>query len=197
MPFATNHQRDRVFSFDKSFQKALVIANPEKGIRVVLAGLGDKKKLSALLAELSGPQPASIVFIEGAENALFLFAKELGGASSTTVSVVGDDITPLESGKIYVADFKKCFARTQKRYVPLRASFLIYGEISKHASAAVAEWVASSKVSSGASLLLEDLGARNSDLMTVAADIVPSTSFAYMSSQYLGQHLGQHPGKKP
>ncbi|MCK6595178.1 MAG: hypothetical protein L6Q33_08265, partial [Bacteriovoracaceae bacterium] len=61
-------------------------------------------------------------------------------------------------------------------------SMIVYGMMSKHMANDLLKW-------NNAHLLLEDLGKKEMakhPLADVAADIVPPTSFAYMSTHFLG-----------
>ena len=58
-------------------------------------------------------------------------------------------------------------------------SFLVYGKTSKHAGAKILEW-------DNAHLLVEDLN-YVCELSEIASDVVPATSFAYMSSEFLSK----------
>ena len=58
---------------------------------------------------------------------------------------------------------------------------LVLGSVSKHAAKVVPEW-------KNTQLLLEDLGADGNyahPLKSYSTDVVPATSFAYMSCRYL------------
>ena len=87
----------------------------------------------------------------------------------------------LSANKIYFVDFKKYFSLLQKKYGTLPTSILAYGNTSSHAAKVVREW-------KGVELLLEDLGEKSNlkhPLKPYASDVVPATSFPYMSCRYL------------
>ncbi len=87
----------------------------------------------------------------------------------------------IEPNQIYFADFKKYFSIVSKKYQSYPCSVLAYGNISIHSGKVISEW-------KGIQLLLEDLGENGNKthpLKAYSTDVVPSTSFAYMSGRYL------------
>jgi hypothetical protein len=87
----------------------------------------------------------------------------------------------IEPNKIYFADFKTYFAPMSKKYASYPCSILAYGSVSAHAAKMVSEW-------KNIQLLLEDLGEKANKkhpLMAYSTDVVPATSFPYMSCRYL------------
>ena len=68
-----------------------------------------------------------------------------------------------------------------RKYSNLPASLLCYGNTSAHAAKLISDW-------RGCELLLEDLdekGNMKHPLKVRASDVVPATSFPYMSNRYL------------
>ena len=89
----------------------------------------------------------------------------------------------LESNKVYFADFKQWFSPVEEKYKKFPTSILVYGNVSQHAAKAITEWV-------GADLLVEDLGKSENlknPLREIATDVVPATSFPYMSCRFLSK----------
>jgi chemotaxis protein methyltransferase CheR len=167
-------------SLDKSFQRIATLMNPEKAFRLISAGLSDRNKLTSFFLEVQGTQPTTVILIEGAENALPLFATELAAKIGRPVAAIESHEATLAEGKIYVGDFSKYFVTLKKKFESRDTSAIVYGELSKHAAASVVSW-------KRVHLLVEDLGGASHALKAHAADVVPATSFAYMSCENLGR----------
>ena len=87
----------------------------------------------------------------------------------------------IEPNKIYFADFKTYFSVLNKKWASSPCSILAYGSVSAHAAKSVSEW-------KNVQLLLEDLGEKSNKkhpLMAYSTDVVPATSFPFMSCRYL------------
>lgn len=174
-------QRSTVSSFDKENQKSFVIANPEKKMRIMLGSLSDLPVLKAFFSDLDNSQPPSLVFFEGSGEILEGIVKEHQRDFKKTVVFFENMDTKLEANKIYFVDFKKYFSSIHKKYATAPTSIMAYGNTSAHAAKQVSEW-------RGVELLLEDLGEKANakhPLKSYANDVVPVTSFPYMSCRYL------------
>lgn len=174
-------RRVSISTFDKENARQFVIGSPEKKMRVVLASMSDMPSLRGLVGDLDSRQPATVVFFEGNGEILEAFVKENAPIFSKTILFMNSFDMPLEPNKIYFADFKTCFASFSKKYAMWPCSIIVFGNISTHAAKVVGEW-------KNTHLLLEDLGEkanRNHPLKARASDVVPATSFLYMSCRYL------------
>jgi chemotaxis protein methyltransferase CheR len=169
-----------VSSFDKENQKSFVIANPEKKMRIMLGSLSDLPMLKMFFSDLDNSQPPSLVFFEGQGEILEGIVKEHQRDFKKNVVFFENMDTKLEANTIYFVDFKKFFGGIHKKYGTCPTSIMAYGNTSNHAAKQVSEW-------KGVELLLEDLGERNAKhpLKAYASDVVPATSFPYMSCRYL------------
>ena len=170
-----------VSSFDKENQKTFVITAPEKKMRVMLGSLSDLPMFKAFFGETDNSQPPSLIFFEGQGEILEGIVKEHQRDFKKTVVFFENMDTKFEANKIYFIDFKKFFSLIQKKHALTPTSILAYGNTSAHAAKLVAEW-------KGVELLLEDLGEKGNPkhpLKAYASDVVPATSFPYMSCRYL------------
>ncbi len=175
------NRKSSISSIDKETQKQFVISKPENKVRVMLASIPDLPLIKAFFKNLDSSQPSTIVFFEGHGEILEAFTKEnVVEFKQQLLYMVSDDMK-MEPNKIYFADFKTYFAKMNKRFQNQPCSILAYGSISSHAAKEVGNW-------RGTQLLLEDLGDaanRSHTLMSQSTDVVPATSFAYMSCRYL------------
>lgn len=175
------NRRVAISSFDKENARQFIIRSPEKKLRVVMASISDVPALKSFARELDMSQPATVVFFEGHGEILEAFVKENASAFSKPVVYMTSPEMAIEPNKIYFADFKSSFAAFNRKHAALPCSVLVYGNISAHAAKAVGVW-------KNAHFLLEDLGDKGNKqhpLKAVAADVVPATSFPYMSCRYL------------
>lgn len=175
------NRKPSISSFDKENQTQYVIQSPEKKMRVVMGSLSSLPMLKNFFQEMDQSQPPSVVFFEGQGEILEAIVKEhQQGFKRPLVHLENMDMK-LEPNTVYFADFKKGFSSFWKKYSSMPTSILVFGNSSAHAAKALTEW-------KGCQLLLEDMGDKGNmkhPLMNVATDVVPATSFPYMSCRYL------------
>jgi chemotaxis protein methyltransferase CheR len=170
-----------ISSFDKENQKTFTITHPEKKMRIMLASLSDLSALKQFFGETDNSQPPSLVFFEGQGEILEGILKEHQRDFKKDVVLFENIDMKLEANKIYFVDFKKYFSMIHKKYSSVPTSIMTYGNTSSHAAKMLSQW-------KGVELLLEDLGEKGNmkhPLKAYATDVVPATSFPYMSCRYL------------
>ncbi|MBC7537218.1 MAG: response regulator [Bacteriovorax sp.] len=179
---AQDHNRKpMISSFDKENQKQFVISAPENKLRAMLASISDLPRLKTFFSSLDKSQPSTFIFFEGQGELLEAFVKEHGMDFKQEVVFFDKMDMKIEPNKIYFADFKFNFTNVSRKYANCPCSILAFGNVSTHAAKIVSEW-------KNVQLLLEDLGEKgniNHPLMAYSTDVVPATSFAYMSCRYL------------
>jgi chemotaxis protein methyltransferase CheR len=173
---------DHTLSFDKQFKKHSVITSPDTKLRVIFSRLADKKRLFHCLSEIADTQPPTVVFFEGNKGVLETFAQETSSKVSSSVKCMfsGDK---LESNTIYYADFASQFDEFKSNYSERKTSFMVFGDLSKKAKGKLLTW-------RNTHLLAEDIGEKDkatSEVYDKADDVVPYTSFIYMSCEYLSR----------
>lgn len=168
-----------VSAVDKEFEKHIIIENPEIKFRAILSTFSDKKNISRFFNELQGSQPPTIMFFEGQGELLQSYGDDLKTGIKHQIHYLDDSSVEFIPGHIYLADFKEHYDTILKRFETRKSSIIIFGKCSQHASTKVLEW-------GNAQLLVEDLGV-DCEMTDVATDVVPTTSFAYMSSEYLSK----------
>ncbi|WP_127714644.1 CheR family methyltransferase [Halobacteriovorax sp. HLS] len=174
-----NLTKAHVSTIDKAFEKEVAIEKVEEKFRVIVSSLSDQKKVVKYFHELHGKQPATLMLFEGQDNLLAAIQEELSDKLRFPVEILDSVDAKLEPGKVYLADFKKAFKPAYEQHKDQKSSILVFGQCSSHSAEQLLEW-------SDAQLLIEDVGV-SSSLNEVATDIVPTTSFAYMSSEYLSR----------
>jgi len=178
-----NANAGKVSQLDRQFQKSVDIKNASQCFRLVLASPGDRTKLEFLMRELTKEEPPTVLLMQGMEAMLPAVAKDLSSLTGRTIEVIENDINKLQTNHIYIADFDKHFAKLKTQFGKNRTSILVYGRFADATMKAVAQWTP-------AQVLVEDIGDKNEKLKIKATDLVPGTSFGYMSSEYLGSKNG-------
>ncbi len=72
----------RDLSLQASFSKPVQITRPEEKLRIIVAKLGDQKKIESVLSKLRGEQPATWVLFEGSGSPVALLATRVRGGNS-------------------------------------------------------------------------------------------------------------------
>lgn len=178
-----NTNAGKVSQLDRDFQKSIQIKDAAKCFRLVLASPGDRTKLEFLVRELTKEEPPTVLLMQGMEAVLPAVAKDLASLTGRTVEVIEGDINKLQTNHIYIGDFDKLFSKIRAQFGKNRTSILIYGRFADATMKAVSQWTP-------AQVLIEDIGTKNEKLNIKATDLVPGTSFGYMSSEYLGSKNG-------
>ena len=174
-----NLAKKHISSVDKEFEKEISIEDPSSKFRVLVSSISDQKKVINFFHELHGDQPATLMLFEGQDNLLEALKEDMSDKIKYPIEVVDTIDRKFESGKVYIADFKKVFEKAHEYHHDSKTSVMIFGQCSKHSSEKILNW-------GDAQLLIEDIGV-NGTLSEVATDVVPVTSFAYMSSEYLSR----------
>ncbi|PIK16601.1 CheR family methyltransferase [Halobacteriovorax sp. JY17] len=171
--------KQHISSVDKEFEKEIIIEDPSSKFRILVSSISDQKKVVKFFHELHGAQPATLMLFEGQDNILEALKEDMSDKIKYPIEVIDSVNGKFEAGKVYIADFKKVFEQAHHHHQDSKTSVMIFGQCSKHSGEKILNW-------GNAQLLIEDIGI-NSSLSEVATDIVPVTSFAYMSSEYLSR----------
>ncbi|MGK5085878.1 CheR family methyltransferase [Bdellovibrionota bacterium FG-1] len=176
-------------SLDQAFKTKPVITAPDKCLRAIVAGYSHVDKLAAFFREATGKQPPSIIFVEGAREVLGEYTKALSSKIGLSVELIDSTQTQLRAGSVYLADFGSSFEPIMHRECARSLSVLVYGATSAHSSKLIQRFSGS-----GRQLLVEDPGSSSrpeeNRLSSVASDVVPATSFPYMSMEFLSKTHG-------
>lgn len=165
---------------DESFRRTNTIKDPKNFIRVILSSLSDKAKVQSIIKELGTNQPPTFILFDGVKDTLEGFAKSIGFKNKAISSWPTNMLTPDE---VYIADAKQFSSQLSSKVKEIPASILVMGEVSPNLKGVIEKW-------KKAQVLLEDLGPKGnlqSPFKTLSTDIVPATSFAYMSIEFLSK----------
>lgn len=151
-------------ALDKEFAKISVIKDPASCAGLLVFGLGELSACAKVIKELGGTKVPLFLAIEGADAIL----------SSVAERLVAESGQP--AGAFTLGALPAMAAAAKGRAL---TSVMVFGEISRHGGDQLLAF-------SGAQLLLEDLGEgkATAPLAEVATDILPSSSFAYLASQF-------------
>jgi len=177
-----NGRSEAPLALAKSLAKAQTITGVADKIRLVLVNFSDAKKLASFLKELDGAQPATVVLMQGAKDALAEMAKALPVISGKPYQHLEAIDAKLNANAFYIADFATAFSKLRSLYAGCPTAIAVFGELSNQAATQVSEW-------RGAQILLEDLAKDHTPkvLLAKVTDIVPATSFGYMTSEFFGR----------
>lgn len=171
--------RPQISSLDLETSHKIALEDPKNKICILTASISDMKKLKKYFYDSEGKRPPTIIFFEGQAEILEALVRDFGKDFKYKVKFY-DGISELHVEEIYFADMKKYFRPIQSKYEKYKTSIMCFGHVSKYCSETVINW-------KNAQLLLEDLGQKNnkkSHLFEVATDVVPATSFPYMSNVF-------------
>ncbi len=174
-----------ISALDKSFATKITIKNPDNMLRIVVAGLSDHVKLKEFFSGLKDQQPPTLLLIDGAEQALPAFVKSMGGKIGKSVAFADAKLTSMSSGTVQVAEFHRFYEDAKRMWSGRTTSIVVYGGVTDACKSKVIHWGKSH-------LIVEDVG--NQDIKNLLRDaaneIVPHTSFSYLSTLYLSRAHG-------
>jgi chemotaxis protein methyltransferase CheR len=171
-------------SLDKEIQKKQELFQPETAVRLLIGSLSSRQKMKWMLDECrQATEPPIVLVLDGAKDALLsatdVLKKDLG------VNVLTSDQVPqsLEVGKVYAIDLKTQLEGLRALCLQgRRVSMCVFGDVTKASVEKLLAW-------DGAHLILEDIdkGKGAKLLMDIASEVVPVTSFEYISSNFLSK----------
>lgn len=171
---------------DRDFSKKNVIADPEQALRIVVTSVGQRVKVARLLAELKYEvQPPTVILVEGGTNLISGFAKSVARDSGVEVRSDEEGAAKLQAKQVQALDIERFASEMKALYPNRQVSILVYGDVTAGTRTLLQRW-------SDAQILVEDLGSEwsQSPLAKMATDIVPATSFGYMSTHFLSERTG-------
>ena len=173
------HQKTNL-QLDDSFKKNTQIKDPQRFIRIIIAQLSDKKRIEGIIKELGPGQPPTFILLDGAKDALQGFSKSF---KFTHQSLVEWPKQSLKANDIFIFDAKLFSGLINSSTKKTPSTILVLGEVSPNLKTVLQGWDTSQ-------ILIEDLGPKHNSqnpFRDVQTDIVPLTSFAYMSHEFLGR----------
>ncbi|MCM2280068.1 MAG: response regulator [Oligoflexia bacterium] len=173
---------------ERSFQSVELIKSPETKARLIIAGLGDLKKLVATLKEFRNPQPPTVILIHGAESALPALGSQLKVGCWNNVSLLSEAKTFVPN-HLVLGDLARDFAGIHRMAVGKRTSILVYGTVPRELLHELTSWPVSQ-------LVIEELESNvrsGRELDGPETHVVPATSFCYLSEAFLAKEMA--PGK--
>jgi chemotaxis protein methyltransferase CheR len=164
-------------------QPAMELVDTAGLARVVLTNLSSWDSVQAFFKSLTWNEPPCFVFFEGNKELLGAFAKKLSSEVKFVVSEVYDAApSELKKNSIYIADFEKWFGSVKALLRGRSLSISVFGACTEQAVEALRPWKGSAQI------LVEDSGANlSSEIVSIATDMVPATSFPYLSNQYFSK----------
>ena len=151
--------------------------NTEQKIRMIFAQKEDLEKLRYFLKNQIGIQPPTVILLENDYTFPEKFMQEYRLAQ---LKSGGEALT---KNQVYVGNLAQCSAQIVSKHVNKQASVVLFGANSTATARVALSW-------HKRQLLVEDLSKdpikkHLSVITRVASDVVPYTSFPYMSNEYL------------
>ena len=176
-------KKAKLSSMDKDFQTKISVEHAETKLRIIMASIADVPKIVSFFTEANCIQPPTIVFLEGYGEVLEALVNEHRYKFKQRIHHLKEGTKKLDTDSIYFCDSRKMMKALQFDHSKKATSILCYGIISVWASQELSFWRMSH-------IVLEDYGHGENirhPLYGKASDIVPSTSFYYLSHQFLGK----------
>ncbi len=171
-------------ALDQQFQAPLRIEKPELCQRVILFSLADRKKVGRFIREAIHTRDiATVLVVPGSTEILDVVAAELTSEFGRPVEASRDWTKTGSPGRmILVDDVSLSQGLAQSKVDGFRTSIEVFGNLSAQMGAALSGW-------QNALLLLEDLGKGKgvANLMEIADDVAPYTSFDYLSGIFFSK----------
>jgi chemotaxis protein methyltransferase CheR len=167
---------------DKSFQRNLVIKNPEAALRIIVAGYGRRLDIKKLIDKFkgSGQEPPILLLLHGAANLYDAIVQDLSSLTGRVIEPKTDS-TEMEVNHIYAEYFSNA-TKLPNYSLEYMLSAMVLGDLSEPMANHLKEI-------QNMHLLVEDLGDYQTPsyvlLRLAAARTVPVTSFDYHSNHYL------------
>lgn len=166
-------------TLDQSFKKVSQITHPEKCLRILFGTLSDKKRMAAVINELGRNQPQTFIFLDAKNIQESQLAKDF--PFNCKIISAWPERGSIDS--FYLAEANAMLDKISIQTKSTPVSILVFGEVSQKLELLLKDWKT-------CQILLEDLGSKRNQkhgFKHLASDTVPTTSFAYMSCEFLGR----------
>jgi len=173
--------KPKISSVDHEFQKVVELKDVSQMARVAYCSMSDLPRLKSIFDQFQKNEPPLIIFFEGMDELFFKKIQEKFPLVRGKVSLVSNSQTTFHATNVYMANIAQHHQLILQCLQQKKISVFSFGMMSKNCQDKMMEW-------KNAQLLIEDLGkelnAKN-PLLEIASDVVPATSFYYMSNIFL------------
>ncbi len=150
---------------------------------MIFFSLSARAKLQSLLKEFSPNDPPCVLVLAGAGEALPSIAQTLSKEAQTEIVTATQLPNALQKGKVYLVDSAQHVDAIWSQFGSKReTSVFVFGKLAPKTSSKILAW-------GDIHLILEDLGGgkATAELSEVAADILPATSYTYVSHAFFAK----------
>lgn len=172
---------------DRSFKTQFTIKEPSSKLRIIFCGASDSHKIATIGAELNGPQPPTVILLEGATGIIPAMADYFEKQTHKKPEILHQQLGELKNDTIYFGELGICFDQLKSKHSAKSTSFIVLGDITKDLGHKIKMW-------SGAHIVLEDLevdlSINHKELIKRSHYFVPYTSMAYHSNEFLSKVTG-------
>ncbi|MFZ4402584.1 MAG: CheR family methyltransferase [Pseudobdellovibrionaceae bacterium] len=166
---------------DLSFKKSSIISNPENKLRILIGGLTHKKVIDTIVSQMKPSDPHLLILVEGAKDALDVYANELKKKTALKINVCADNLIS-KSGEIFIYDLKSIPSSIEGAIKQKKCAAMILGLPSGNA-------VNFFNKNINIYWILEDLPETNEknyiEIKDKSSFIAPATSFMSISEENL------------
>ncbi|MBS1962544.1 MAG: response regulator [Bdellovibrionales bacterium] len=171
-------------SLERAFANSGSAIDPAATLRIAVTTLADWKRTAEFLGSMPASRTPTLILVDGGGSALASVAQSLEGRmGGATVrhhaSLFRAEDAPI--GRVIVGEFQALYESARNTFGSRRASILVFGRPTAPVTDRLGRW-------KDAQILVEDTGPGTPTV--AASDRVPVTSFAYMSSDFLGRKNG-------
>jgi hypothetical protein len=171
----------KLSSTGQNFQTKIVMEDPQTKLRLMTATLSDMPKIINFFGECMQAQqqhqPPTIILLEGYGDVFEAVVNKYRDSFKYKVCIYDEKVKQIEADVLYFADAKKMMRSIHNSYGDRLTSILCYGMTSRWVAREISLWRASQ-------ILMEDYGVKENaknPLYGRVTDVVPATSFPYMS----------------
>ena len=172
-----------VFEIEKAFGKTFSIRAPESKLRLIVGGLGDREKFVQVLRGFSTNQPPCVIFVQGSDVLIPGIAAAIEAGTGTRPLMLDTASQVLARGQVYLANAElfESFRKIRHEHKP---SLMVFGDVSGDIVDGLLGWRGSHLITEDLSVIVSSV---HRQLLESAAKVVPATSFAYHSDEFLSQ----------
>jgi chemotaxis protein methyltransferase CheR len=177
-----NSNSKNIFTFDREYKKSFAICSPLNKVKIIFGQFSDLKKINHLLKEIdqeNSKVPVFVVF-ENQEHLTESFFDKLYNPKNYKKSLWSNSNSKLDLETVYIANFEQHFSNIKTQFKQYQTSIMILNRLASHHMDVIFTW-------DDANIVAEDVGARQHEKYRFN-DLVPFTSFMYLSTKYLGGH---------
>ena len=170
-----NSEKSQISDLDQEFQNDFVIEDCTKAARFFFGSYSDLFKVEQTIKSFKGDQPPTFFILEGNEAYLDMISNEVD-----VTSEVLNGQNDFRSNTLYICDFATHSSVLMQKVSGRKSSICVFGLCTNK----IVDFI---NTFDSSQLLLEDVEGISNELRSIAVDTFPWTSFAHLSTEFLGK----------